>query len=177
MNTAPVPSRAPPESAICAYLPGADFHDAWAIEAGDPSLSALGQFLKAVAATPGWVNGLMNLRNRAVALVGLKNLGALPGHKRSRPVGEYGPGQRVSIFTLIGNTEDEALLGDSDKHLDVTLSVHKARHSAESATITVTTVVHIHNLLGRLYMLPVAPMHKLIVPVVLKAIGRQWHAV
>jgi len=38
--------------------------------------------------------------------------------------------------------------------------------------ITVTTVVHPKNLLGRIYMIPVAPMHKLIVSSVLKAIAR-----
>lgn len=31
-----------------------------------------------------------------------------------------------------------------------------------------TTVVHVHNWLGRLYMLPVAPLHKIIVKTMLK---------
>ncbi|WP_419723785.1 DUF2867 domain-containing protein [Vibrio sinaloensis] len=38
----------------------------------------------------------------------------------------------------------------------------------------VTTVVHIKNWLGRVYMLPVAPMHKIIVPSSLKALERQY---
>ena len=174
MKTSPVPSLPPADSAIRVYLPGANFHDSWAVDAGDSSLSALGQFLKAASATPGWVNGLMNVRNRAVSLIGLKNLGAL---HEVRPERDYKPGQRVGIFTLISITENEVLLGDSDKHLDVTLSVHKSGHASGSmATITVTTVVHIHNLLGRLYMLPVAPIHKLVVPAVLKAIVRHPHA-
>ena len=52
----PAPTRVPTPSAIAAYLPGAYFHDAWVITAGEPDLSALGQFLKALQATPPWVN-------------------------------------------------------------------------------------------------------------------------
>ena len=174
MKHVPAPSQAPSESEIRSLLPGAQFHDAWVVQAGDPRLSALGQFLKASAATPNWVNELMGLRNRLVALVGLKNLGTLPA---VQPEESYKPGQRVGIFTLIKNSENEVLLGDCDKHLDVTLSVHKSQPGLNSAVmITVTTVVHVHNLLGRLYMLPVAPMHKLIVPAVLQAVARPPHA-
>jgi len=34
-------------------------------------------------------------------------------------------------------------------------------------SVAATTVVHIHNLLGRVYMLFVVPIHKLVVPAVL----------
>jgi hypothetical protein len=79
----------------------------------------------------------------------------------------------VAIFTLISNAPDEALLGDQDKHLEVVLSVHRAVDPLGGPTcITVTTVVHVHNLLGRLYMLPVTPLHRRISPAVLRAIGR-----
>ena len=174
MTRVPVCSQPPSDSAIRALLPGAHFHDAWSVEAGEPELTALGQFLKAAAATPHWVNRLMAMRNSVVARFGLKNLGSLPAVRSEE---SYQPGQRVGIFTLISNAENEVLLGDSDKHLDVTLSVHKSKPSQDSVvTITVTTVVHIHNLLGRLYMLPVAPMHRLIVPAVLRAIAPSAHA-
>ncbi|SBP88511.1 conserved hypothetical protein [Thiomonas delicata] len=86
---------------------------------------------------------------------------------------EYKPGDRVGIFTLIENTPDEVLLGDRDQHLEVVLSVHRAVSAATGAAIiTVTTIVHRPNSLGRIYMLAVAPLHKIIVPSVLKAIGR-----
>ena len=77
----------------------------------------------------------------------------------------------MGIFTLVENTPDEVLLGDSDKHLDVVLSVHCARAAGQPVRVTVTTVVHTKNRLGRLYMLPVKPMHRLISPSVLRAIG------
>jgi hypothetical protein len=170
MNT-PTAVIPPAGSRIAQSLEGANFHDAWAIDAADPSLSALGQFLKSARATPRWVDACMRLRNRAVQLVGLKDLGGLSEINPARPDADYRPGERVGIFTLFENTPDEVLLGDRDKHLDVVVSVHCARPPGQPVRVTVTTVVHTKNLLGRLYMLPVKPMHKLIAPSVLRAIG------
>jgi hypothetical protein len=42
-----------------------------------------------------------------------------------RTASAYKPGDRIGIFTLFEATDDEVLLGDRDKHLDVVLSVHK----------------------------------------------------
>lgn len=110
----------------------------------------------------------MALRNRVVQLFGLKNLGALGAFDPSKPESAYLPGDRVGIFTLIANSDNEVLLGDSDKHLDVILSVFKSSTASNGTQLlAITTVVHVHNLLGRIYMLPVTPLHKLIAPAVL----------
>ena len=168
MKTSP-----PRNSRIERLIPGAYFHDAWAVQAGDPSLSALGQFLKAIEATPSWVNHCMALRNRVVEKLGLKNLGGLGAFDPTKPATAYRPGDRVGIFTLFEQSFDEVLLGDKDKHLDVTLSVHRYACASGDVQVTVTTVVHVHNLLGRLYMIPVQPMHKLIAPAVLRAVAKK----
>lgn len=173
MTPAPQESTFPPASLIARLVPGSDFHDAWVIRAGDPSLSALGQFLKAARRTPRWVSACMALRNRAVSLFGLKHLGGLENLSPGKAESDYRPGDRVGIFTLFDNTPDEVLLGDRDKHLDVTLSVHLSPEPASGAQlITLTTVVQVHNLLGRVYMLPVTPMHRLIAPAVLRAVAQ-----
>lgn len=170
-------SNVPPESAINARLPGASFYDCYAITVPNTSRTALGHFLTAAANTPPWVNRLMTLRNKLVQLVWLKDLGGLGGFDPSKPESAYAPGDRVGIFTLISNSENEALLGDSDRHLDVVLSVFKHPHGSNGfATISITTVVHVHNLLGRMYMLPVAPLHKLIAPAVLNRVLTEHNA-
>jgi len=111
-------------------------------------------------------------------MVGLKNLGAFDQINKSKPERDYKPDDRVGVFTLLTNTFDEVILGDKDKHLDVTLSVHRAVEANTGAVVvTVTTVVHVHNLLGRLYMLPVAPMHRIIAPSVLRAVALVKNAV
>lgn len=162
-------SDVPPESAINARLSGAYFHDCYVISVPDTTPTALNYFLTALANTPPWVNSLMALRNKIVLFVGLKDLGGLGELNPSKP--DYVPGDRVGIFTLISNSPNEALLGDRDKHLDVVLSVYK--HPPDQSgmqSVSVTTVVHIHNLLGRIYMLPVTPLHRLIAPAVLNRI-------
>ena len=164
-------SGVPPGSAINARLPGAYFHDSYAITVPDTTHTALGYFLIAVANTPPWVNSLMVLRNKIVRFFGLKDLGGLGELSPSKPASAYAPGDQVGIFTLISNSPNEALLGVRDKHLDVVLSVYK--HPPDQSgvqSVSVTTVVHIHNLLGKIYMLPVTPLHRLIAPAVLTRI-------
>lgn len=167
MKPEPRITNPPPRARIRAQLRGAFFCDAWAIPAARPELSPLEQFLRAARAAPAWVESCMRLRNRLVRPFGLKNLGDLAALQPDRSASDYSAGDRVGIFTLFEQHLDEVLLGDRDRHLDVTLSVHQA-----VGVVTLTTVVHIHGLLGRLYMLPVAPMHHLIAPAVLRKVGR-----
>ncbi|WP_342616424.1 DUF2867 domain-containing protein [Rhodoferax sp. GW822-FHT02A01] len=168
----PYRSQVPLNSVISTYLPGAYFYDATSISVEDTEATALDYFLKALRETPTWVDLLMSARNRVVSLFGLKDLGRLSRLDPGKPASEYLAGDRVGIFTLIMNSPSEVLLGDKDRHLDVSLSVHKSHDAGHvHATITVTTVVHVHNWLGRLYMLPVTPMHRMIGPAVLGAIG------
>ncbi len=166
---------APTSSLITKHLVDSDFHDAWCIVSGAVELSALDHFIAATARTPKWVEKCMALRNLAATTVGLKNLGPLSAPPQ-KPASEYQKGDRIGIFTLIENTFNEVLLGDSDKHLDVFLSVHcRLLSSGKEVEVTITTVVHVHNALGRFYMLPVKPLHRVIAPTVLGMIGKTDH--
>jgi hypothetical protein len=157
-------AQAPAGSHASRRLAGAYFHDCYRIAIPDANASALELYLHVVRQTPGWVNGLMALRNRLAVLAGLKDLGHLGALADRKQACDYRVGDRIGIFSLLHMAPDEVLLGDSDKHLDVVLSVCKAPHGS----ISVTTVVHVHNALGRLYMLPVVPLHKVIVRSMLK---------
>lgn len=160
----------PAHSRVHALLAGASFHDCYRVLLDDTRSTALQHFLHAVAGTPPWVEGLMRLRNRTVALFGLKDLGALGAVDR-RPEAGYRPGDRVGIFTLRAISDDEVVLGDDDRHLDVAVSVLRLPLTPEGQRpLAVSTVVKTHNLLGRLYMLPVAPLHRRIVPAVLRGL-------
>jgi hypothetical protein len=157
-------AQPPAASQASRRLPGAYFHDCYRIAVPNAGASALELYLHVVRQTPGWVNKLMALRNWLAGLAGLKNLGHLGALAGQKQPSDYRVGDRVGIFSLLHLAPDEVLLGDSDKHLDVVLSVCKAPHGA----LSVTTVVHVHNALGRLYMLPVVPLHKIIVRSMLK---------
>jgi len=170
MDTRPIETKTPTNSRIALFLDGANFYDSWSITLNDTSLSALEYFIAAVKRTPRWIDMCMTARNRMSRLVGLKDLGTL-SRVADKPASEYMPGDRVGIFTVFENTFNEAIIGDKDKHLNVALSIYREEHPGGQVTVTVTTVVHVKNMLGRLYMLPVKPMHRLIAPAVLATIG------
>jgi hypothetical protein len=153
----------PVHAEIAQHLRGADFHDCYEMALPPNQLSALALYLKVVAATPGWVNAAMALRNRIVQLVGLKNLGLLSDIDPGKAAADYRVGDRVGIFSIVYLSEQEVILGDSDKHLNVNLSVCKLPNK-----VAISTVVHTKNTLGRLYMLFVAPAHRRIVPATLR---------
>ena len=169
------PTGAPGHSLIAARLPGADFWDAWCVQrrAGESPPSMLALYLGVARRTPAWIDTLMVARNLAVRPFGLKDLGRLSELPPDRPAADYRPGDRVGIFTLIEQAPDEVLLGDRDHHLDVVVSLHRQRAAAGATeALTVTTVVHVKNRLGRLYLLPVRPMHRLIARAMTTALGR-----
>jgi hypothetical protein len=164
MTTATIAITAIPQhTEIARHLRGADFHDCYQTDIAPTSESALALYLKVVAATPRWVNAMMTLRNRIVQLVGLKNLGALGDTDSAKPASAYRVGDRVGIFSIVYLSEQEVILGDSDKHLNVEVSVCKLPDK-----VAVSTVVHTRNALGRIYMLFVAPAHRRIVPATLR---------
>jgi hypothetical protein len=163
----------PSDSEVSRHLPGSHFHDCYELSIESTSSSALEIYLDAVVKTPTWINGLMAVRNRAASIVGLKNLGHLGAISASKPVSSYRVGDRMGIFSVLYLTDNEVIFGDSDKHLSVEVSVCKLPHT-ETESIAVSTVVHIKNALGRVYMLFVAPVHKRVVPAMLSraALGK-----
>lgn len=156
-------SDLPSASHIASTVPGADFADCYQFADPDPQASALETYLTLVARTPGWMNALMALRNRVVAWAGLKHLGSMAASDVAKPARAYRLGDRVGIFGLQYADPQEVILVDDDKHLRVQVSLCKHVVSGQ-AVVSVSTVVHIHNRLGRVYMSVVGPVHSLIVP-------------
>lgn len=162
--------QVPVASLIHPQVANASFVDSRQARMVDSGRCAMAYFLQLMKGMPGWIDNLMALRNRTVQAFGLKDLGRLTAVDRQRAPDSYQPGERVGIFTLIRNTPDEVLLVDRDKHLDVYISLLCQPGKADNChTVVVSTVVHTHNLFGRLYMVPVAPFHRLIAPI---ALGR-----
>jgi hypothetical protein len=151
----------PGRSQLSAWLETATFHDSFEAELSDPALSPIEIFQRASRATPRWAARLMAIRNRAVRLVGLKDVGAL-AERVERPAAAYRIGDRLGIFTLLASSDDEIVLGIDDDHLDVRVSVLKFVRSG-ATRYALSTAVRTHNLLGRLYMIPVGRIHPIIV--------------
>jgi hypothetical protein len=160
----------PVECSLHGSAHNASFADAFSTLVQRSDLTALQVYAAIARDTPGWVEGLMALRNQMVRVVGLKNLGELAAVPDIPAGGEQSllPGTKIGLFNLVSATPDELVMEDADKHLTVQLSVLKQHVDGQHDSITLSTVVHVKNNLGRLYMLPVGPMHKLIAPAVMR---------
>ncbi|WP_313441462.1 DUF2867 domain-containing protein [Stenotrophomonas sp.] len=161
MSTATVVT-APPSAAsvLRAQLAGADFVHACQASTRRDGRSALQAYRDMATTIPSWFDGLMALRNRGMRLLGMKDLGSL---RAVQDTMAPRPGQRLGIFTLQSLRDDAIVLEDNDRHLRVQLALQW-----QGDMLEVATVVHTHNVFGRVYMLPVAPVHRLIVPHLLK---------
>jgi hypothetical protein len=152
----------PSISALRGSLARASFWDAYEAPLRNGGLSPTEIALKSFGATPLWVSWLMALRNGLVRLVGLKSVGALAVGS-DKPASAYRVGDRLGIFTIQAMSDAEILMGIDDRHLDVRVSIVKPEAGEAPPRYVVSTVVHVHNGLGRLYMLPVGRIHPLVV--------------
>ncbi|MBR1223212.1 DUF2867 domain-containing protein [Bradyrhizobium sp. U87765 SZCCT0131] len=145
-----------PDPRHAALLQGADFADAYRIDAVDPQLDAFTVARRATQPLP-WVAALLALRNLLVSPFGLK-------HGRE-PLPESMT--RLGIFPVLSEAPDRVVLGIDDRHLDFRLVIE----APGTGEVTGTTLVRTHNRLGRAYLCLVLPFHRLIVPRMMRQIG------
>lgn len=94
------------------------------------------------------------LRDAISARFGVARIGGFSG----AAVGDRKVGDHLDFF-MIEHIDDQVLsLTARDRHLDVMTCV-----TVEGARLAITASVVTHNGFGRLYMIPVAPAHRLIV--------------
>jgi Protein of unknown function (DUF2867) len=160
----------PASSILSRDLASAYFYDCYQTPFVWDNQSALALYLSVVQRTPAWVNALMKIRNLVVSLCGLKNLGLLSNIDPNKAAEDYVVGDKVGIFTLQHMSTSEVVLCDADKHLRAQISICKTLIDNQPS-VAVSTVVHVHNTLGKAYLLLVVPVHKFIVPAMLRQLA------
>lgn len=99
---------------------------------------------KIITDWPEWTKALIALRNFLTAPFGLLKDGP--------------PAQdRLGLFPIEIETDDEIIAGFNDKHLDFRVSA-----MACNGQVSLATWVHTHNLGGRIYLATIMPFHVLI---------------
>jgi hypothetical protein len=159
----------PVESQLHRHLDQAFYSDAFEAGLIDASLTPVEIATRALMSTPGWVDGLVNLRDRIVSLFGLKAVGRLSLEGGGRSSSEPAVGDAFSIFRVVFVDSRELVLGIDDTHLDVRMSFLK-RLTDSRASYVVSSWVKTHNALGRVYMLPVAPVHRILVGLMMRGV-------
>ncbi len=154
------PAALPPQSAVANLYKSVNLADAFSIQlppsaSSDPDVLARFFF----SHQPVWIRVLTKIRDAIVAGFGLKTSGQLASGAGDAK------GRRISFFRVYSTSETEIVLGEDDKHLDFRVSLLCSRRVAPQTghTLTLSTVVHCHNLLGRAYILVIAPFHRLVV--------------
>ena len=152
----------PDESGVSRIYPTTDLADAFEVRLPPDASTDAEQLARfALSHQAPWVAGLLWLRDVLVAGFGLKTAAQLKAAGAAQ-----GGDRRIHIFKVYEIRPGEVLLGEDDKHLDFRISVlHRTRTVAAQAVnyLTVSTVVHCHNRLGRLYILLIAPFHREVV--------------
>lgn len=147
----------PSESNVFHMFETTDLADSYAIRLpknaiADPEL--LARFLFSHQSP--WVVLLMRMRDALVARFGIKTSEQM----------QNSCGERIGIFKIYETGMHEIILGEDDIHLDFRLSVllQTKMVSAKSAScLILSTVVHCHNRLGRIYIKLIAPFHRMVV--------------
>ncbi|WP_370270754.1 DUF2867 domain-containing protein [Nioella sp.] len=109
------------------------------------------------------MNLAFKLRDAISSVFGASRIGGFSGAVPER----VQVGQMLDFFLVEHASETVLTLTARDWHLDVMTCISVSGHE-----LTITSSVKMHNALGRLYMLPVGPAHKMIVRQNLKELVR-----
>lgn len=125
---------------VLAVLPGVGWSDCYRVEvAGTRSAPELMDAL--FAGSPPWFGPLMRLRDRIMALFGVKPAGPGP-------------------FPVVSSDDARKVVGYDDSHLDFRLVAEAVPAGEGRTAFTMTTLVRFNNPLGRVYLRAVLPVHR-----------------
>ncbi|WP_157220947.1 DUF2867 domain-containing protein [Flavisphingomonas formosensis] len=154
----------PADSRIADWYEGADLIDSYVVQL--PPLLTLDMVSLAhiaFGARPLWIELLMQLRDAIMKPLGVKTREELQSISDAP--------QRIAFFSLVSEHPDEIILGADDKYLDFRLSLLRTVEGSENL-LTATSVVHVRNRLGTLYISVIRPFHKVIVRASLARLAR-----
>lgn len=163
------PVALPSESGITKVYESVNLADAYSVElpaGASTNPEQLARFIFSQQSPV--VSKLMAVRDAIVAGFGLKTA------KQLTSLSADDMANRVGIFKIYSKSDTEIVLGEDDKHLDFRLSVLCSGQAAPASCrrLVVSTVVHCHNRLGRIYIFVIAPFHRLIVQSALRRAAR-----
>lgn len=159
-----------PAGSLVSQLGFSSYADAYRVALDPERVPDVDAFARMfVKSPPGWIRALMGARDAVVGLVGLKKSSDAPASSAAK--GPVALGDFLGFFRVTERSENEIVAGEDDRHLDFRVSFLYER-DARGCFGTISTVVRFNNGLGRAYFVPVAPVHRLIVPTMLDRAAR-----
>ena len=160
------------DSIIYSALGRNDYVDAFAIDvAKDLNIPIEKLMVSFFDVFPSWFMALMHIREAIAKMIGLKTANGIDVREQlDNFKGEVG--ESIALFHVLGRSETELMSGETDKHLDFRMSF-LVKPKKEHQQITLATTVQYNGWLGKAYFFFVKPVHRLIVPIILKRIARK----
>lgn len=142
-----------------AFLAGAQFADAFSVTTDATALTARQAAERMLGRSPWWVEALMKLRDAIVAPLGLKTATSA----------RHDEIEKVGFFPLLSETPERIVAGFNDSHLDFRVVIDVAPAGSGQRVIA-TTIVLMHNRIGRTYLSIIKPFHRMVVRAMLKQV-------
>lgn len=117
--------------------------------------------------TPGWLKSAFTVRDKISQHF---NVEKIVGFSGRTPEQAPAVGEKLDFFTVEAISDEKLVLTSRDSHLAVMVSIDLIGQDTREAFIT--TSVKTFNTFGRLYMLPVAPAHGVIIKRMLSRLPR-----
>lgn len=149
----------PRDCGIAALFDNADLADAYAVPISNDDRRDLHALANVAMGRPKpWVAALMRLRDAIMGTLGIKTSRQI--HEATERAGH----EHIHFFPVLSRSGREIIVGEDDSHLDFRASL-MLRQASDGAgrELVVTTVVHCHNRLGRVYLAAITPFHRLVV--------------
>ncbi|ACB94730.1 conserved hypothetical protein [Beijerinckia indica subsp. indica ATCC 9039] len=147
------------ESRIASLFRGADLADAYAVSIPNDDIRDINALAQSVLGQPErWFRALLSLRDAIMTCFGVKT------SRQIRDRQEREGGGHIDFFPILSASDHEIVVGEDDQHLNFRTSLMlRGGLRAPDRELVVTTIVHCHNGLGRLYLSAISPIHRLVV--------------
>jgi hypothetical protein len=149
----------PASSRLASQRAGAYYSESYEVPLKRSDLKMHEIYLAILGHLPWWARALIVVRNHLVFLFGIH---AEPTANVWKPAIKetYIPGEKILRFNLYSLDDHEIVTGRDDKHLDFRVSVMQVTEQ-DAPKVVVSTLIFVHNLFGKAYLLFVLPLHKL----------------
>ncbi len=142
-------------------LTGAQFADAFSITTKTTDLTARDAATRMLSHSPPWVDAPMRAAGSDRCALRAED-GALCASRQCR---------QGRLFPVLSETPQRLIAGFNDNHLDFRVVVDVAADGT-GQRVTATTVVLMHNWLGRIYLSVIKPFHRMVVRSMLRQVTR-----
>jgi len=126
-------------------------------------------FVKLIKSIPIWFKFLLTLRNVIISISGLKT-GKIENMYENPEKLNLKQDQSIGNLFISLKEKNQLIVELKDKHLDIRFSI-LIKQEDGITKVSLTTIVKINNIFGKVYFFFITPFHKFIIPNILKRLS------